>query len=72
MAKNIRRKTQIRYSSEDKIQFVLSGLRGEDSIAELCRQKCSAQRQYYSWLKELMETGRKRLADDTVRETNTN
>jgi len=52
--KDIRRKTRKRYSSEDKIRIVLAGLRGDDTIAELCRQECIAQSQYYSWSKEFM------------------
>jgi putative transposase len=69
--KNIRRKTCKRYSSEDKIRIVLAGLRGADTIAELCRQEGIAQSQYYSWSKEFMEAGKKRLAGDTAREANT-
>lgn len=69
--RDIRRKTRKRYSSEDKIRIVLAGLRGDDSIAELCRQEGIAQSQYYSWSKEFMEAGRKRLAGDTAREANT-
>ncbi|WOF72439.1 IS3 family transposase [Parvibaculaceae bacterium PLY_AMNH_Bact1] len=69
--KDIRRKTRKRYSSEDKIRIVLAGLRGDDTIAELCRQEGIAQSQYYSWSKEFMEAGRKRLAGDTAREANT-
>jgi len=49
----------------------LGGLRGDDSIAELCRQEGIAQSQYYSWSKEFMEAGKKRLAGDTMREANT-
>lgn len=60
-----------RYSSEDKIRIVLAGLRGEDSIAELCRQEGIAQSQYYSWSKEFLEAGKKRLSGDTARETYT-
>ena len=59
-----------RYSSEDKIRIVLAGLRSEATIAELCRQEGIAQSQYYSWSKEFMEAGRKRLAGDTAREAN--
>jgi len=70
-AKDIHRKTRKRYSSEDKIRIVLAGLRGEDTIAELCRQEGIAQSQHYSWSKEFMEAGRKRLAGDTAREANT-
>ena len=71
VVKDIRRQTRKRYSSEDKIRIVLAGLRGEDSIAELCRQEGIAQSQYYSWSKEFLEAGKKRLAGDTVREANT-
>ena len=69
--KDIRRKTRKRYSSEEKIRTVLAGLRGEDSIAELCRQEGIAQGLYYSWSKEFLEAGKKRLAGDTAREANT-
>jgi transposase len=69
--KDIRRQTRRRFSAEDKIRIVLSGLKGEDSIAELCRQEGIAQSQYYSWSKEFLEAGKKRLAGDTMREANT-
>ena len=69
--KDIRRQTRRRFSAEDKIRIVLSGLKGEDSIAELCRHEGIAQSQYYSWSKEFMEAGKKRLAGDTMREANT-
>ena len=69
--KDIRRQTRKRYSSEDKIRIVLAGLRGEDSIAELCRQEGLSQGLYYSWSKEFLEAGKKRLAGDTAREANT-
>ena len=65
--KDIRRQTRKRYSSEEKIRIVLAGLRGEDSIAELCRQEGIAQGLYYSWSKEFLEAGKKRLAGDTAR-----
>lgn len=61
VVKDIRRQTRKRYSSEDKIRIVLAGLGGEDSIAELCRQEGIAQSQYYSWSKEFLEAGKKRL-----------
>lgn len=69
--KDIRRQTRRKYTSEDKIRIVLSVLKGEDSIAELCRQEGIAQSQYYSWSKEFLEAGKKRLAGDTTREANT-
>ena len=71
VVKDIRRQTRKRYSSEDKIRIVLAGLRGEDSIAELCRQEGIAQSQYYSWSKEFLEAGKKRLSGDTAREAST-
>ncbi len=71
VVKDIRRKTRKRYSTEDKIRIVLAGLRGEDSIAELCRQEGISQGLYYSWSKEFLEAGKKRLAGDTARQANT-
>ena len=67
VVKDIRRATRRHYSTEDKIRIVLSGLRGEDSIAELCRKEGIAQGLYYSWGKEFLEAGKKRLAGDTAR-----
>ena len=64
----IRRKTRKQYSAEEKIRIVLSGLRGEDSIAALCRREGIAESLYYSWSKEFLEAGKKRLAGDTVRQ----
>jgi len=69
--KDIRRRTRTRYSSEEKIRIVLAGLRGEDSIAELCRQEGISQGLYYSWSKEFLEAGKNRLAGDTARAANT-
>lgn len=69
--KDIRRQTCRCYTAQDKIRIVLSGLRGEDSIAELCRQEGIAQSQFYSWSKEFMEACKKCLAGDTEREANT-
>jgi transposase len=68
---DIRRATRKLHSSEEKIRIVLSGLRGEDSIAELCRKEGIAQSLYYSWSKEFLEAGKKRLAGDTSRQANT-
>ena len=65
--KDIRRRTRKRYRSEEKIRIVLAGLRGEDSIAELCRKEGIAQSLYYVWSKEFMEAGKRRLAGDTAR-----
>ncbi len=64
----IRRATRRRFSAEEKIRVVLEGLRGEDSIAELCRRERINQNLYYRWSKEFLEAGKKRLAGDTARE----
>jgi transposase len=66
--RDIRRATRRHFSAEDKIRIVLEGLRGEDSIAELCRKEGIAQNLYYRWSKEFLEAGKKRLAGDTARE----
>ena len=55
--RDIRRKTRKQYSAEEKIRIVVSGLRGEDSIAELCRREGIAESLYYSWSKEFLEAG---------------
>ena len=66
--KDIRRATRKQYSAEEKIRIVLEGLRGEHSIAELCRREGIAQSLYYSWSKEFLEAGKRRLAGDTARQ----
>jgi transposase len=68
VVQNIRRATRKRYSAEEKIRIVLEGLRGEDSIAELCRREGISQNLYCRWSKEFLEAGKKRLAGDTARE----
>ena len=68
VVKDIRRRTRKQHSSEEKIRIVLEGLRGEDSIAELCRREGIATSLYYSWSKEFLEAGKKRLAGDTSRQ----
>jgi transposase-like protein len=67
VVKDIRRATRRHFSAEDKIRIVLEGLRGEDSIAELCRREGIVQNLYYRWSKEFLEAGKKRLAGDTAR-----
>ena len=69
--KEIKRKTRRQYSAEEKIRIVLEGLRGEYSIAELCRREGIAQGLYYTWSKEFMEAGKKRLSGDTARQATT-
>ena len=66
--KAIRRATRKQYSAEEKIRIVLEGLRGEQSIAALCRREGIAQSLYYSWSKEFLEAGKKRLSGDVARE----
>jgi transposase len=63
----IRRKTRRKYSAEEKIRIVIAGLRGEDTVAELCRREGIAQSLYYKWSKEFLEAGKSRLAGDTKR-----
>jgi len=66
--RDIRRATRKRYSAEEKIRIILEGLRGEDSIAELCRREGINTNVYYRWSKEFLEAGKKRLSGDTARE----
>jgi transposase len=66
--REIRRRARRRFSAEEKIRIVLEGLRGEDSIAALCRREGTAANLYYRWSKEFLEAGKKRLNGDTVRE----
>jgi transposase len=68
VVKDIRRRTRKHHSAEEKIRIVLEGLRGEHSIAELCRREGIAQSLYYKWSKEFLEAGKKRLAGDTERQ----
>ena len=71
VVRNIRRATRKHHSAEDKIRVVLDGLRGEDSIAALCRREGIAESLYYSWSKEFLEAGKRRLAGDTARAATT-
>jgi transposase len=68
IVREIKRRTRKKYSSEEKIRIVLEGLRGEMSIAELCRKEGVNPNIYYKWSKEFLEAGKKRLQGDTVRE----
>ena len=67
MIRDIRRATRRHFSAEEKIRIVLEGLRGEESIAEICRREGIATSMYYGWSKEFLEAGKKRLAGDTTR-----
>jgi transposase len=71
VVRDIRRRTRKHHSAEDKIRLVLEGLRGEDSIAALRRREGIAESLYYSWSKEFLEAGKRRLAGDTARAATT-
>ena len=68
VVREIRRKTRRRYSTEEKIRIVLEGLKGEESISELCRREGISPNLYYTWSKEFLEAGKRRLAGNTKRE----
>lgn len=68
--REIRRKTRRKYSAEEKIRIVLEGLRGEESIAALCRREGISPNLYYSWSKEFLDAGKRRLMGDTKRQAN--
>jgi len=71
IVRDIKRHTRRKYTSEEKIRIVLEGLRGETSIAELCRREGLNPNVYYRWSKDFLEAGKRRLEGDTVREANT-
>ena len=71
LVRNIRRATRKHHAAEEKIRIVLDGLRGETSIVELCRREGIAESMYYSWSKEFLEAGKRRLAGDTARAATT-
>ena len=68
VVKEIKRKTRRKFSSDEKIRIVLEGLRGEETIAELCRREGISPNLYYNWSKEFLEAGKRRLMGDTKRE----
>jgi transposase len=68
--RDIKRKTRKKYSAEEKIRIVLEGLRGEVSVAELCRRESINQNLYYKWSKDFLEAGKTRLQGDTQRQAN--
>src|SRR3712207_5831112 len=71
VVRDIRRRTRKQHSAEEKIRVVLEGLRGKESIAALCRREGIAESLYYSWSKEFLEAGKRRLAGDTARAATT-
>jgi len=70
VVREIRRKTRKKYTAEEKIRIVLEGLRGEESIAAICRREGINANLYYKWSKDFLEAGKKRLLGDIVREAN--
>ncbi len=68
VVREIHRKTRRRYSTEEKIRIVLEGLKGEESISELCRREGMSPNLYYNWSKEFLEAGKRRLSGNTKRE----
>jgi len=68
IVRDIKRKTGKRYNAEEKIRIVLDGLRGEESIAAICRREGISSNLYYRWSKDFLEAGKRRLLGDTQRE----
>ena len=68
VVREIRRKTRRKFSSEEKIRIVLDGLKGEESIATICRREGINPNLYYRWSKAFLEAGKRRMQGDTVRE----
>jgi len=68
IVRDIKRKTRRKFTSEEKIRIVLEGLRGEESIADLCRREGIHPTMYYKWSKAFLEAGKRQLTGDTVRE----
>jgi transposase len=71
IVKDIKRQTRRKFSAEEKIRIVLEGLKGEESVAQICRREGIAPNLYYRWSKDFLEAGKKRLMGDTMREANT-
>ena len=71
LIKDIKRKTRRKFSAEEKITIILEGLKGEESVAGICRREGIAPALYYRWSKDFLEAGKKRLMGDTMREANT-
>ena len=70
VVREIKRKTRRKFNSEEKIRIVLEGLKGEDSIAAICRREGIAPSLYYKWSKTFLQAGKRRLKGDTMREAN--
>lgn len=68
LVREVKRKTRRRYLAEEKIRVVLEGFRKEIPVSDLCRREGIPAPAYYSWLKDFMEGGKKRLQGDTLRD----
>ena len=69
--KEVKRKTRTRFSLEEKVRIVMMGMRGEEKVADICRQFGIAESVYYKWVKDFMEAGKQRLAGDVKRQATT-
>jgi len=72
VVKEIKRNTRRKFNSEEKIRIILEGLRGEDSIANICRKEGIVPSIYYKWSKAFLEAGKRQLNGDTIREASSN
>ena len=70
VVREIKRKTRRKFNSEERIRIILEGLKGEDSIAAICRREGIAPSLYYKWSKIFLQAGKRRLDGDTIREAN--
>jgi len=70
VVREIKRRTRRKFNSEEKIRIILEGLKGEDSIAVICRREGIAPSLYYKWSKTFLQAGKRRLKGDTIREAN--
>ncbi|MDB4442344.1 transposase [bacterium] len=70
VVREIKRKTRRKFNSEERIRIILEGLKGEDSIAAICRREGIAPSLYYKWSKMFLQAGKRRLNGDTLREAN--
>ena len=70
VVREIKRKTRRKFNSEEKIRIILQGLKGEESIAAICRREGIAPSLYYKWSKTFLQAGKRRLKGDTMREAN--
>ena len=72
IVREIKRKTRRKFTAEEKIRIVLEGLRGEESITDLCRKEGIHPTMYYKWSKSFLESGKRQLNGDTIREASSN